>query len=322
MTPPSQRRIAFVCMTPITDANETGGMNMPSYGIRRIVASVAADPVVGRCKFVLIDFRKPDVQAYVDAILGFEPDLVAISIYVWSTPCLVAAAREVKRRRPECTIVFGGPSARTAVFDLPPYANPPSYLDAVVAREGEFTFNEIARLPELSRRGLESVPGLSLPNAQGWHDTGPRRPIDNLDAIASPFQLGLMPRHSIAYLETYRGCPMSCAFCEWGDPDRDAGVFSTEYLVRELESYARNDVPAVFHVDAGLNLNARAFRNLVAAEERVGFFKKAGFWCEVYPSHVTEEHLAFLRSVGGASYLGVGLQSTDPQVLRGLGRPW
>src|SRR5262245_4356591 len=119
MTSPSERRIAFVCMTPITDANETGGMNMPSYGIRRIVAAVASDPVVGRCKQALIDFRKPDVDAYVEAIVGFEPDLVGISIYVWSTPCLVAAAREVKRRLPNCTIVFGGPSARTAVFDLP-----------------------------------------------------------------------------------------------------------------------------------------------------------------------------------------------------------
>lgn len=315
------RRIALVCMTPIPDANETGSMEMPSYGIRRILASLAADPVAGQAKYTLIDFRKPDVHDYVDAIVGFEPDLVGISVYIWSTECLVAVAREVKRRLPGCTIVFGGPSARTSVFDLPPYPEPHDFLDAVVAAEGEVTFCEIARLPELSRRGLETVPGLDLPGAGGWKKTGPRTPIPDLDAIASPFQLELMPRHSVAYLETYRGCPMSCRFCEWGDPDRAGGVFSVDYLVRELEAYAKSDVSAVFSVDAGLNLNAKAFRNLLAAEERVGLFKQTTLWCEIYPSHVTDEHLQFLRTVR-ASYLGIGLQSTDPTVLAGLDRAW
>jgi len=36
-------RIALVCMTPITDANETGNMEMPSYGVKRILAAAAGD---------------------------------------------------------------------------------------------------------------------------------------------------------------------------------------------------------------------------------------------------------------------------------------
>jgi radical SAM superfamily enzyme YgiQ (UPF0313 family) len=77
----------------------------------------------------------------------------------------------------------------------------------------------------------------------------------------------------------------------------------------------------VFLLDAGLNLNAKGFRNLLAAESRVGFLKSALFWAEIYPTLVREEHLDFLSRVG-TSYLGVGLQSLDPNVLKLHDRPF
>jgi radical SAM superfamily enzyme YgiQ (UPF0313 family) len=314
-----ERRIALVCMTPDTDTGEAN-KDMPSYGIRRILASVAADPALEKCKLALIDAKRPDVDAYVEAIDAFEPDLVGMSIYVWSTPCLVEVAREVKRRRPDCTIVMGGPSARTALFDLPSYPDPHAFVDALVPSDGELTFREIARLPVLSRAALETVGGLDLPApGTGWKHTGPRTPIDDLDEIASPFQMGLMTGSPVAYLETFRGCPFSCAFCEWGMSDSPKTVFSADYLARELETYQRMSIPAVFLVDAGLNLNPRGFKNLCEAERRVGFLRNVPLWSEIYPSHVKEEHLEFLRSVH-AGYLGIGLQSMDPAVLKPLQR--
>ena len=84
-------------------------------------------------------------------ILAFDPDIVGFSIYVWSTPTLVAVAREIKRRRPGCVVVFGGPSARSALFDLNFYTRPGSYLDALVEGDGEVTFRTLAALPDLSR---------------------------------------------------------------------------------------------------------------------------------------------------------------------------
>jgi radical SAM superfamily enzyme YgiQ (UPF0313 family) len=309
-------------MTPITDANETGDMEMPSYGVKRVLAAVAADPELQGSQFAFIDFRKSDIDAYVDAILEFEADLVGFSVYIWSSLLLTEVARRVKKRRPECLLVFGGPSARTALFDLPPYGDPATYIDAVVESEGEATFCEIARLPRLTRDALSAVGGLHVPNGEGWASTGPRTPIIHLDEIASPFQLGLMPDHSVAYLETYRGCPMSCAFCEWGRADNPGTVFSADYIAAELAAYAAADVPAVFLVDAGLNLNAKAFDNLAAAEREVGFLRHAGFWCEVYPSLIKDTQLEFLSAVGGSSYLGIGLQSLDDEVLRNLQRPF
>lgn len=315
------RRIALVCMTPPPDTNEHGGMEMPSYGVHRILAAVVGDRALRGMQVAVVDVGRPDADAYVAELERLDPDLIGMSTYVWSTPCLVEVARRLKARRPDRCIVFGGPSARTALFDLPPYSPAHRYLDAIVATEGEETFRDIARLPERSRSALESVPGLDLPAATGWMHTAHRTPTANLDVIASPYQIGVMQSRSVAYLETFRGCPFSCAFCEWGSDTNSRAVFSADYIARELEAYKRYQPHAVFLVDAGLNLNHTAFRNLAEAEKRVGFFKDVTLWSELYPSLVRDEHLEFLTSVR-AGYLGIGLQSTDPVVLKDLGRPF
>jgi len=314
------RRIALVCLTPRPDADELGPLELPSYGIRRIQAAVVGDPENPGHSVKLFDLGRDDVAGYVREILAFEPELVGFSIYVWSTPCLVEVAREIKRRLPRCAIVFGGPSARTALFDLNYYRDPGSYLDAVVEGDGELIFREIAALPDLSRASLETVGGLTLPMAQGWRRTITRARTTDLDVLHSPFQLDLMPRGAVAYLETYRGCPLSCRFCEWGSSDKAKATFSSDYIAQEMVAFDRLRAPAVFLLDAGLNLNIRAFRNLREANRRTGFLKKSLFWAEIYPSVIRDEHFEFLQEIGPA-YLGVGMQSMDPAVLTLHQRP-
>lgn len=317
----SARRIALVCMTPAPDTDEYGPLELPSYGIHRILAATIADPRLVDASVSLVDVGRPDPDAYVSAIERVNPDVIGFSIYVWSTPCLVEVARRIRRLRPETLIVFGGPSARTALFDLPAYAPASAYLDAVVSVDGEAIFPEIAQLKTLTRDALSTVPGIHVAQPGGWTHTGHRPPLSSLDEIPSPFQLGLMPPRSVAYLETYRGCPLGCRFCEWGAKETSKAVFSVDYIVRELQSFAAMDARAVFLLDAGLNLNAQGFRNLVAADERVGLLRKTMFWAEIYPTLVRDEHLEFLSRVA-TSYLGVGLQSLDDRVLKLHDRPF
>lgn len=311
----------LACLTPDTDGGESMGVILPSYGIRRIQAAVLDDPALAHVSVTMVDHRRPDVDAYVREIEELDPHIVGFSVYLWSLPTLVAVARRIKASRPDRVVVFGGPSARTPQFDLAPHAPAHAYLDAVVSSEGELTFRRICALPKLDRESLSTVPGLDLPSPVGWRNTGPRPTNGALDDIASPFQLGLMPHESIAYLETFRGCPFSCRFCEWGATEDASKVFSKEYLVRELEAFERTESRAVYLLDAGLNLNARAFRNLRDANRETGFFSKASIWCEIYPSYLKDEHFEFLAEAR-MGWVGIGLQSLDPLVLRDLDRPF
>lgn len=312
-----KKRVALLSISP--DIAENGGLNtFPSYGVRRVQAGVTASPATADAEVVLFDTHRPTVAGFVEQLLRFQPDIVGFATYIWSIGIMTDVARAVKRTLPECMMVFGGPSARTEVFDLEPYKDYREYVDALVLSDGEEGFHDIVALSQ--REMLKNIPGLALPGSTGWIKTPRRVPNPNMDSIASPFQGGLMPANHVAYIETFRGCPLSCSFCQWGVMDVKR-KFSQEYLVRELRAMKEIHSQYAFIVDAGLNLNMAAFRNLFAAEKEVGFFNSTPLLCEIYPSLLRPEHLAFLERTRWVQ-VGLGLQSLDPAVLDINNRPF
>ena len=314
--------IVLVCYSPdvaVPDSLRTGILTeFPSYGIRRIQAAVVSAPSLAGVEVALVERKDEDVSAYVSEIARHQPDIVGFACYVWSSMLFAAVARELRSQLPDCCIVFGGPSAHADVMSLPPYLDSPNWLNALVVGDGEESFVELAALASHKPADLAAIAGLVIPDDGGWKHTAPRPPIKDLDRVPSPFQLGLMPAKSVAYLETFRGCPLSCRFCQWGVAAPGA-AFSEQYLIRELEALAETNPIITYLVDAGLNLNARAFRNLVAAEEAVGFFRRSALLCEVYPNRLRPEHLDFLSNCAGAHF-GVGVQSLSQSALDSVDR--
>jgi radical SAM superfamily enzyme YgiQ (UPF0313 family) len=319
---PGRLKIALVCFNPPVDGSGAP-FQLPNFGLRRIHAALLTDPELAHAEVAMVEHETYDVEPYVADILALEPDIVGLATYVWSFPTFFEVARRLKEARPKLTIVIGGPSARASMFSFDPYREGGRYIDAIVIREGEFSFREIAHLTDRSPSELFKIPGLSVPNGDGWIDTPARPSIDNLDSIPSPIQMGLMPKTSVAYIETYRGCPLSCKFCEWGVTEWGGSgrVFSADYLTHELEAFDRVGAETTFLLDAGLNLNAKAFHNLRVANDRVGFFAKTSFICELYPSLVNDETLRFLEKCK-LSYIGIGLQSFNKDVLKTMDRPF
>lgn len=317
-----RRRIALACITATNDFGGSPEM-YPSYGIRRVQAALLSDPALADNEVELFELGGYDAEQAAAQLVDFLPDLVGFSAYMWSFPALLEIARCVKRSRPNCTILFGGPSARPSMFSLGPFADSLTFVDAIALGEGEELIREIVGLPEMGAAALAEVRGIAVPTPRGWLETGPRPDIDPLDQLVSPYELGIMPRLAgqTGYIETYRGCPMACKFCEWGVMKDARRVFSKEYLARELKLLADYDVFGAFHLDAGLNLNKRGFENLRDAEAEVGFFREHVLACEVYPTHMSEDQYSFLERCR-TEYIGVGLQSFDEEVLRRVGRPF
>jgi radical SAM superfamily enzyme YgiQ (UPF0313 family) len=311
------RRIALVCRTPGLDFPDVHD-DLPSYGVRRIHASIISDPRLQDAVVETFDGVNTDVDFTLQRILAFDPDIVGFSAYVWSLPCFLEVARRLRKEIPDCTILFGGPSARPEMFAIDPYKSGVDVIDALVIQHGEETIRDIVLSSDRSPDDFSRIAGLAVARNGAWEMT-PGRPSANLEILASPAQLGLIPRGAWHYLETYRGCPMSCSFCQWGRAQAPKDVLSMERIAAELAAFAANDAFGVVHLDAGLTLNERAFRNFSAAEREVGFLKKSRLSCEVYPAHLTAAHVEFLQSIG-CSYIGVGLQSYNEEVLKNVDR--
>lgn len=318
------RRVALLARYPERDPAMP--QFIPNHGLRMVEAALRAAGARGRLdglEVAVWDLEAEGLGADADAlareVAAFDPDVVGFSAYLWSFPFLVEVAERLRADDPARLHVFGGPSARPSMFAQPPFRARAGAADALVINDGEETFAEIVEARDRSDSALRAVRGLTVRDAEGaWRETPPR-PLSDLSALPSPYKMGLVQHGGLGVLQTYRGCPFTCSFCEWGTMESPRRVRGVEDLREEFAGMAGHRVDAALLVDAGLNLNAGAFRNLRAAAESSDFLSRRGLICEVYPSKVRQEHLDFLKGIGRA-YVGVGLQSFDNHVLANVER--
>jgi len=309
------RRIALLCIDPAEDE----GVLSLNYSTRKLVAALRSPPEPEGIDVHLVESREKDPAEFLERLEEIDADLVGASAYVWSMPTFIEVAREWKRRRPDSLVVFGGPSARPRMFAHTPFAGAPEFIDAFVEGEGEQALREIVAMDAYDRESLGNVEGIQVSVGNGWKPTAPRTVRADISSFGSPYTMGLLGRHETGLVETFRGCPFACTFCQWGDAREMDRTFTAEYIANDLRALAGLDAKGAALIDAGLNLNQRAFANLAEAEREVGFFKNRNFYCEVYPSHLSRDQIDFLENVQ-ADRLSVGLQSFDAEVLNEIQR--
>ena len=167
-------------------------------------------------KFVLGEFiwQRDPISLAVSKLE--KSKVVGFSHYIWNKNYCYALARELKKSNPDCKIVFGGPE--TPITDKDIFYKHP-YIDIVVKNEGEKSFRDI-----LITKDIFSIPGIIVNSNGEAVDTGVSSRINDLDCIPSPYLTGVFENlisenKDITWnviLETTRGCPYSCTFCDWG----------------------------------------------------------------------------------------------------------
>jgi len=165
-------------------------------------------------------------------------DVVGFSTYVWNHQYNYALARRVKELNPQCLIITGGPEV--AITDPDLFVKNP-WMDAAVKMEGELVFSTL--LKEYGNN-LLSIPGLVVNVDRRAVDTGNSDRINDLDQLSSPYLTGLFDDLLSAHpdvtwnatLETNRGCPYQCTFCDWGSLTYNkVKLFNLDRVFRELE---------------------------------------------------------------------------------------
>lgn len=307
-------RIALVALYPQPDPALPPFI--PNLGLYQIAAAVTASEM-GDLDVRIWDETSFDLDRTVSEIEDFDPDIVGFSAYVWSLYELMKIHAEIKKKCPDRLTIFGGPSARENMLAHHPFARM-AQPDLLVVGEGEKTIIDILSAPQRDIDAFRKISGVVIRHNGAWHQTKPRHPA-LLDSLASPYHAGLIPQHGLGIMETYRGCPFSCSFCEWGVMESPKNVRSVDGIINEFQAISENGRSTVLFADAGLNLNKPAFANLSTAAKVSGFLRDRSIICEVYPMQVKDEHLAFLDSAGSA-HVGVGLQSFDKTVLNEVER--
>lgn len=322
MSAPRHLRVVFVALHPSGDGSLDPN-RFPNFGARRVEAALRSSDLDAEVSFV--ESVGESVERIAERVVAAAPDVLAVSAYMWSLPRLLGVVGLVAAALPECTVVLGGPQAHPNVLRQEAFRDAASAVAAVVLEEPETTF--VAALRALSLgSALSEVPGLALPERAGdddgtrrWRSTGSAPARIDLNDLPSPWQLGLMPAGAYGYLERFRGCPLSCTFCEWGRLEDPKAILTQERIEAELEAFGRGGAGGVLLVDAGLNMHAEAFRLFAAAEQNVGLLRRVPFVAEVYPRKVDDTLLRFLGDQK-APHVGLGLQSFNAAALEAVDR--
>lgn len=191
-----------------------------------------------------------------DVIKRFEnPHFVAFSCFTWNLEYNKTLAIELKKIFPKVKIIFGGHSVPADGRFLEEY----DYIDYLMHNEGEET---TALFLKALKNGtsLRDVPNLSFRENGEIVTTQEYHPAD-ISNYPSPYTMGIFDhfmkefpdKEFHATLETNRGCPYTCSYCEWCFT-RKLRQFPMEKIKAEIEWIAKNRICYCYCADANFGI--------------------------------------------------------------------
>ena len=254
-----------------------------------------------------------------------NPFLVGFSSYIWNFEYNKALAKAIKEKHPDCVIVFGG---HQIPFDSSALLESEPYIDYLVHEEGEEAFASL--LLFLAGEGAAAdIANLSYRDANGAIRKNENAKMVRSD-YPSPYLCGLFDALFDQYdyefsatLETNRGCPFHCAFCDWGTLRGKLRQFPIERVQAEIAWMAQKKIDHVYCADANYGIFPRdrdIVDTLIESKQRTGFPRKFRV-CYTKNSDVTVFELNQKLDASDMSKgATLSFQSVCPAVLEYIGR--
>jgi radical SAM superfamily enzyme YgiQ (UPF0313 family) len=168
------------------------------------------------------------------AILEHDPQIVGIGVYIWNVEPATKLVADLKRVRPDITVILGGPEVSYETEGQPIV----KLADFVIAGEADLAFADLceellddanaspvagrARLPPSRERIAPSSEDNARAARQEPRPPGTRdqtkiipAPLPQFDQLRLPYDLYTDEdlAHRVIYVEASRGCPFTCEFC-------------------------------------------------------------------------------------------------------------
>lgn len=267
-------------------------------------------------------FLREKIEDAVKRII--DPFAVGFSCYVWNMEYNKALAKKVKELYPQCTVVFGG---HNIPFDTS-VLEENDFIDVLIHGEGEVCFTEL--LKGLNKGDISEVRNISY-RKEGKCVTNDRTDgCFALDTYPSPYLTGIFDKMYEAYplidfqatLETNRGCPYSCSFCDWCFTEK-IRYFPMDKIKAEIKWMSEHKVSYCYCADSNFGISSR---DIEIAQCVVDFHNETGYPGIFKPCYAknSDENVfnigKLLNSNGVDKGVTLAYQSIDPTVLRNIGR--
>ena len=262
-----------------------------------------------------------------------NPSIVGFSNFVWNTNINYKLAKKIKEKYPNCIVVFGGQGTPKSDKISNFFVQHP-YIDITVHGEGEITFKEILLENLKEKPDFKNVLGCSVRESDlSAHITLPRPRIKDIDGMPSPYLDGLFDSlikikdHTYEFegtIESVRGCPYRCTFCEIGDLYfQKLAKQSNKKIYKELDWISKHKIEFFYNADSNFGLFSE---HLDQVRYMTDLKKKTGYpdniridWAKSKADKVVElaQLLTKAKMMKGIT---IALQSMNPEVLKAIKR--
>jgi anaerobic magnesium-protoporphyrin IX monomethyl ester cyclase len=269
------------------------------------------------CVLVDAKFERLSEPQVIERVRASGAALVGLTAFTNEIQPAARIARALKDREPRLRTVIGGVHVtaipRRTMLEFPEF-------DIACLGQGDRTIVELVAALD-ARRPLETVPGLMWRDgeqiAESTHTTVPPAVCD----LPMP-AWDLLPAGARYRLMTARGCPYNCNFC-MNPNGRIVQRRTIEQVVAECEqvlsAFAPRDPINVWFDDEIFTVDMKRTHALCDAILATGLQKRMGWWAQTHVNVIDEALLRKMKAAG-CKRVGLGIESADESVLRGMGK--
>ena len=258
------------------------------------------------------------IEKVAQRIVAQNPQVIGFCCYIWNITATKQLIRLVKNQLPDAIVILGGPEVS---YNAGRLLREESLIQYVVSGEGERPFALLLNAI-FKGEGVQNIPGVCYRDGE---QPVISPPYISAEEPPSPYTQAYFDalKGRIAYLETSRGCPYSCAFCLSGRCG-GARFFNVERAKKELLLLANSGTQTVKLVDRTFNANRKRANELfgyIIEHYGTAIPKGVCFHFEIAGDILDDETISLLATAPtGAMQLEIGLQSFNAETLAAINR--
>ena len=234
------------------------------------------------------------------------------SNYIWNWTYNKTLANKLKNTYPNSTVIFGGPG-------IPKDENlrkDIEHVDTFIHGMGEQALMNLLK-NKLNR--IKNPKNITVP-------------MKSLDDIPSPYTTGLFDNimeledmGMRATLETNRGCPFPCTFCDWGSVAyKKLLKFPIEKIKGEIKWFSDNKIKTLNIADANVGVFAKRdeewLMELVKYQKETGYPSAADAAWYKNSSERIMQLAKKTQEIGNNKSYTISMQSMNPKTLKEIKR--
>ncbi len=269
-------RILFLQLPRLDNERSGPRENPPMSGFYLLHALEKEKNTRPEVRFLTRQEEDLDDKHLSDLIIGWKPDVIAATLYLWNIERTLHLLRKARRRLPYLKSIAGGPE----VAYRHPFLFKSHVFDVAVMGEGEIVLAQI--LKALGNRFSTNFDQVAWKkgNSYEWGNRHvPSIPI-HLSLPGADHPRWQPDQEGMAYLETGRGCPLSCTYCRYGHLRRETTFLAADEVAERVRILMDRGATEIRFIDPVFNANPE-FHKVLKAIRKINRSRKITFFAEV-----------------------------------------